>query len=144
MGLTQLCCGDTIEPTIDHKYPKEKSKALRDTIDTYLGKYAAPLVADKPPDQSGFRFMIDGTDALAARLVTARKAEKSIDAQYYLLKDDTVGRTFFHSLLQAADRGVRVRVLLDDMFTKGYDSGLAALCSHPNFEVRVFNPFQRK
>lgn len=54
-----------------------------------------------------------------------------------------VGRTFLHALMQAADRGVRVRLLLDDMFTKGYDAGMAALCDHENFEIRIFNPFQR-
>ena len=67
----------------------------------------------------------------------------TIDVQYYLIKNDIVGRAFILSLLRAADRGVRVRLLLDDMFTKGYDVGLAALHSHPNFEIRIFNPFRR-
>ena len=87
--------------------------------------------------------MEDGTDALATRLLLAQKAEKSIDAQYYLMKNDVVGGCFLHTLLEAADRGVRVRFLLDDMFTKGYDRVMAALCTHPNFELRIFNPFQR-
>jgi putative cardiolipin synthase len=87
--------------------------------------------------------MNDGVDALAARLLLAERAEKSIDVQYYLIKNDIVGRVFIYSLLKAADRGVRVRLLLDDMFTAGYDIGMAALHSHPNFEIRIFNPFHR-
>jgi putative cardiolipin synthase len=85
--------------------------------------------------------MIDGVDALATRLRLAHIAERSIDAQYYLITNDVVGRAFIYSLLMAADRGVRVRLLLDDIQTKGYDTGMAALDSHPDFEVRIFNPF---
>ena len=87
--------------------------------------------------------MSSGIDALAARLLLARRAERSIDVQYYLIKDEIVGRAFVQELLRAADRGVRVRLLLDDMFTSGYDVGLSALDAHPNFEIRIFNPFQR-
>ena len=71
----------------------------------------------------------------------ARVAERSIDAQYYLITDDDIGLLFIGTLLQAADRGVRVRLLLDDFQAQGYDSGMAALDSHPHFEVRIFNPF---
>ncbi|MCH8278877.1 MAG: phospholipase D family protein, partial [Proteobacteria bacterium] len=69
---------------------------------------------------------------------------RSIDAQYYLIKNDITGNAFIHALLQAADRGVRVRLLVDDMFTGGYDAGMAGLDSHPNFEIRIFNPFARR
>jgi len=129
--------------SIDYDYPRTESYFLPDTADTYLAQEITPTVAANPPDQSGFYPMGDGVDALAARLLLAQRAEISIDVQYYLLKNDIVGRAFIYSLLQAADRGVRVRLLLDDMFTKGYDVGLAALYSHPNFEIRIFNPFRR-
>jgi len=129
--------------SIDFDYPRSESYHLTDTADTNLGEQIAPVVANQPPDLSGFYPMSDGIDALAARLLLAQRAEKSIDAQYYLIKNDIVGRVFFLSLLRAADRGVRVRLLLDDMFTKGYDIGLAALYSHPNFDIRIFNPFKR-
>jgi len=129
--------------SIDYDYPRTESYFLPGTADTYLAEEIAPTVAANPPDQSGFYPMSDGIDALAARLLLAQRAEISIDVQYYLLKNDIVGRAFIYSLLQAADRGVRVRLLLDDMFTKGYDVGLAALHSHPNFEIRIFNPFRR-
>ena len=129
--------------TIDYDYPRQEAYFLPDTSDTYFGKLIEPAVAQQPPDQSGFYPMNDGVDALTARLLLAEKAEKSIDVQYYLIKNDIVGRVFVYTLLKAADRGVRVRLLVDDMFTSGYDAGLAALNSHPNFEIRIFNPFHR-
>ena len=129
--------------SIDYDYPREESYFEPDTAGTSLGQSIEPLVATKPSDQSGFYPMEDGVDALAARLLLAKRAEKTIDVQYYLIKSDLVGRGFILSLLQAADRGVRVRLLLDDMFTKGYDVGVAALHAHPNFEIRIFNPFRR-
>ena len=129
--------------SIDYDYPREESFFVPNTADTPLGQQIEPLVASKPPDQSGFYPMSDGVDALAARLLLAERAEKTIDVQYYLIKSDIVGRAFILSLLRAADRGVRVRLLLDDMFTKGYDVGMAALHEHPNFEIRIFNPFRR-
>jgi len=129
--------------TIDYDYPRQEAYFLPDTSDTYFGKLIEPAVAQQPPDHSGFYPMNDGVDALTARLLLAQKAETSIDVQYYLIKNDIIGRVFIYSLLQAADRGVRVRLLLDDMFTSGYDVGMAALHSHPNFEIRIFNPFHR-
>jgi putative cardiolipin synthase len=129
--------------TIDYDYPRSESYFLPNTSDTSLAKDIEPVVARHPSDQSGFYPMNDGVDALATRLLLAEQAEKSIDVQYYLIKNDIVGRVFIYYLLQAADRGVRVRLLLDDMFTSGYDVGIAALHSHPNFEIRIFNPFHR-
>jgi putative cardiolipin synthase len=129
--------------SIDFEYPRAESYFLPDTAETYLAGEIADAVAATPPAQSGFYALHDGIEALAARLLLAERAEKSIDVQYYLIKDDVVGRAFVLSLLKAADRGVRVRLLLDDMFTTGYDIGMAALHSHPNFEIRIFNPFRR-
>ena len=129
--------------TIDYDYPRQESRYLPDTSDTHFGELIEPAVAMHPPDHSGFYPMNDGVDALTARLLLAENAEKSIDVQYYLIKNDLVGRAFVYTLLKAADRGVRVRLLVDDMFTSGYDAGLAALDSHPNFEIRIFNPFHR-
>ena len=129
--------------TIDFDYPRTESHALTDTDDTELGRLIQPIVTGKPEGESGFVTMLNGIDALAARLMLGRRAEKSIDVQYYLIKNDVVGRVFIYNLLAAADRGVRVRLLVDDMFTSGLDVGLAALDSHPNFEIRIFNPFKR-
>ena len=77
--------------SIDFDYPRSESYHLPDTADTYLGKQIVPLVASMPSDQSGFHPMNDGVDALAARLLLAERAEKSIDVQYYLIKNDIVG-----------------------------------------------------
>ena len=129
--------------TIDYDYPRTESFHETDTADTYLGQQIVPVVATKPEGYSGFYPIGDGIDALASRILLARRAEKTIDVQYYLIKSDIVGRAFILTLLNAADRGVRVRLLLDDMFTAGYDVGMAALHSHPNFEIRIYNPFNR-
>ncbi|HIG43735.1 MAG TPA: phospholipase D family protein [Gammaproteobacteria bacterium] len=124
--------------------PKAESHVILDTQDTYLGRTVADDLRGKPEGHSGFVTFPNGIDALAARLLMAERAEKTIDAQYYLLKSDTVGSAFISVLLKAADRGVRVRLLLDDIFTSGYDAGIAGLSSHPNFEVRIFNPFANR
>ena len=129
--------------SIDFDYPRLESTAAVDTSDTYLGSRAAELFASKSETESGFYPLNDGIDALTARLLLAERAERTIDTQYYLIKTDTTSTAFIDALLRAADRGVRVRLLLDDVFTKGYDAGMAALNSHPNFEIRIFNPFNR-
>jgi len=85
----------------------------------------------------------DGLDAFVARAVLAERAEQSLDAQYYLYHGDLVGRLFTGLLVNAADRGVRVRLLVDDMALDNGDSGATALNAHPNIEVRIFNPFFR-
>ena len=122
--------------------PKTASYALNDTADTDLGRLVTPMAAAHP-GQSGFYLLTDNIDGLAARWLLIERAERSIDAQYYMLLDDIIGRLFVAALLRAADRGVRVRLLLDDITTKGHDVGLAALDAHPNIKVRIFNPFSR-
>ena len=126
--------------TVNFDYPRQESHVLGNTEETYIGELIERYEQDHP-GQSGFQLLIDGIDALAARLVLADAAQISIDAQYYLVKDDLVSHVFAGALLEAADRGVRVRLLLDDIFTSGFDTTFMALDSHPNFEVRVFNPW---
>ena len=113
------------------------------TADTRLGR-ALNGAAKAHPGEAGFLPVADGIDALAIRLLLADKAERSIDTQYYEIEDDLAGRLFIEALLRAADRGVRVRLLLDDYRTKGHDSGIAALRSHENFELRIYNPYLRR
>jgi len=129
--------------TVDYDFPKAESHAITDTSSTTLGAELAPLVAAHP-GQSGFQLQPDGIEALASRLVLAGQAEESIDVQYYLITDDMVGFLFLGSLVKAADRGVRVRLLLDDILTQGYDTGMAALDSHPNIQIRIFNPWKSR
>lgn len=129
--------------SVDFDYPRTQSAALSDTSDTYVARKVASLAEGRAETDSGFYVLVDGIDAAAARFRLADIAERSIDVQYYLIKRDSVGQEFLYSLLQAADRGVRVRLMIDDMFTSGYDADLMALNSHPNFEIRIYNPFNR-
>ena len=82
-------------------------------------------------------------DAFAARTALFKRAEKSIDVQYFQIKDDVAGYLFYQSLRQAANRGVRVRILLDDHYLANQTAKLAFLDRHPNIEVRIFNPYRR-
>lgn len=93
--------------------------------------------------QSGIFLLNNGLDAFVARAVLARLAERSIDLQYYVFHQDTVGHLLINELLAAADRGVRVRLLVDDMYGSDADHVWTALDAHPNIEVRLFNPFSR-
>ncbi|WP_185236630.1 phospholipase D family protein [Teredinibacter franksiae] len=94
--------------------------------------------------KSAFYPLREGLDALGARLRLLDAAEQSIDVQYFLMKDDVVGHLFSSKLLAAADRGVRVRFLLDDIFTTITDVDLYVLDQHRNIEVRLFNPIARR
>ncbi|MDH3330169.1 MAG: phospholipase D family protein [Desulfobulbaceae bacterium] len=118
------------------------SEAFTDTDTTALGKVVNENSAVHP-GKSGFVLLGNGLDAYVARAVLAEVAERSIDVQYYLYHNDLVGLLFSYKLLQAADRGVRVRLLVDDIGTAGRDLGIATLASHPNIEIRLFNPFSR-
>ncbi|MCE0488527.1 phospholipase D family protein [Pantoea sp. Mb-10] len=93
------------------------------------------------PGLSGIYPLNDGLDAFAARYLLMGMAQHSIDVQYYIWHNDLSGRLLFSALLDAAERGVKVRLLLDDNNTPGLDDTLAELDRHPNIAVRLFNPF---
>jgi putative cardiolipin synthase len=116
---------------------------MTNTADTSLGRDVAGWLQTHD-DQSGFYPLSQGLDALGVRLQLAERAEKSIDLQYFLMKSDSAGAVVIKSLLKAADRGVRVRLLLDDIFTKTPDRSLLLLDQHANIDVRVFNPISRR
>jgi len=115
------------------------STALTNTSGTALGRAVAPLMAANP-GKTGVHPMVDPRDAFVARVVLAAAAEKSLDVQYYIWNGDEVGYLMFEALWKAAERGVRVRLLLDDNNTAGLDPTIAALDGHPNIEVRLYNP----
>lgn len=123
-------------------FERPESYAFADTEQTTLGR-ASREKRQGRGDRSGFYPLNDGLDAFVARTVLANAAERSIDAQYYLLHKDLTGRLFVDLLLKAADRGVRVRLLVDDMDVADSEFGLLAADSHPNIEIRLFNPFAR-
>jgi cardiolipin synthase C len=115
------------------------SYALTDTADTTLGRYAANDLAGLQ-GPNGVHLMFRGQDAFLARMALAELAERSLDAQYYIWHGDQTGRLLIEALLRAADRGVRVRLLIDDVGSAANDMGLLLLDRHPNVEVRLFNP----
>ncbi len=128
--------------TLPENFDRPESYALVDTENTSLGRlHAAERAAY--PGKSGFHLLANGLDAFVARAVLSNHAERSIDAQYYLYHNDLVGKLFSDLLLKAADRGVRVRLLVDDMDFAGRDVEVVAMDSHPKIEVRIFNPFAR-
>ena len=120
--------------------PRNTSFTLDGTHTTRLGQAIAPLAAAHP-GRSGIYPLIDGRDAFAARVLLARSAQRSLDVQYYIWRGDLTGTLMLDALREAAARGVRVRLLLDDNNTGGLDPALAALDREPNVEVRLFNPF---
>ena len=85
-----------------------------------------------------------GERGFPARAGLANQAEKSIDLQYYIWEADTAGTILAERILRAADRGVRVRILLDHITTKATDFRFARMDIHPNVEIRIFNPFANR
>jgi len=136
-GLLAGGCAVLPPPT-----PNTPSQAITDVSATKLGTMsdAARQRASAAPDHSGFRPLPEGEFAFDARIALARQAERSLDVQYYLIQNDPIGRRLLRELGDAAQRGVRVRLLIDDMYAAGEDELLAGLAAQPNAEVRVFNP----
>lgn len=117
--------------------PPEQAVAV--ASGTVLDRVVGPAEADHP-GESGFRLLSAGTEAFALRAQTAKIAGRSLDVQTYIWHPDLTGRHLGYLLLSAADRGVRVRLLVDDMDARGMNFGYAALDAHPNIDVRMFNP----
>src|ERR1700735_4854200 len=102
-----------------------------------------PMVAadEVGKNLSGFRLLSSGEAAFASLIALADHAERTLDIQYYIIHEDESTANFLHHVRLAADRGVRVRVLVDDLNTAGEDRRFMHQSSHANVEVRVFNPF---
>ncbi|SDC93088.1 phospholipase D family protein [Ruegeria marina] len=120
--------------TLDH------SEAIPASENTTLGA-AVASAARANPGKSGVTPLADGHLAFAARLHLIQAAEESIDVRYYIWQKDLTGLLLLEGLRDAADRGVRVRMLLDDNGTPDLDAELAEMAAHPNIEIRLFNPF---
>ncbi len=126
---------------IPYDYPRPVSSALYRPEGTSLGKKIQAQAVNHP-GASGFYLLPTGIDAFATRARLIDRAEKTLDLQYYIFQDDLTGKFLFDRLMAAAERGVRVRLLLDDWrLTKETDWLLAMMQTHPNIEVRLFNPF---
>jgi cardiolipin synthase C len=120
--------------------PAVPSMAVSSTQDTALGRELEPMAAEHS-GASGFRLLNEGREAFAVRTALAEVAERSIDVQYFLWDGDAVGTILLNRLMRAANRGVRVRLLVDDLYIKGRDVAIAALDAHPNVEIRLYNVF---
>ena len=118
----------------------QPSQALTDVAATALAREAAQATPDDKRHLSGLRLLPNGPEAMATRVSLARRAQKSLDVQYYLIAPDDTGRQFLRELRDAAPRGVRVRLLVDDLHASEQDERLIALAAHDNVEVRLFNP----
>ncbi|MBY4830785.1 phospholipase D family protein [Burkholderia dolosa] len=121
-----------LDRPVSHALPADTATPLRDAL-------LAPEAAH--PGQSGFRLLADGAAALQMRIALARAATRTLDMQYYIATEDTTGKLLLGAALYAADRGVRVRMLVDDLNFHDIDRIMAALNTHQNIEIRVFNPF---
>ena len=129
--------------TLRTDYVRTQSSALPPEIDTDSARYVEAEL-DHHPGKTGMRLLASGTDALMSRIWLIDHAHHSIDLQYFIFENDATGRLVAQRLLAAADRGVRVRLLLDDISLRHEKKLLAALDSHPHLDVRVFNPFRTR
>jgi putative cardiolipin synthase len=121
-------------------FPKSVSVALAHPEETHLGaQFDNAALAHG--GNSAFRIISVGVDGFLMRAQMIDAAERTLDLQYFIFRGDETGRLLTDGLLRAADRGVRVRVLVDDGDTVAGDEQISALDTHPNVEVRIFNPF---
>lgn len=143
IAFTTLCVFLQACSTLPPSVAKTETHHLPPAADTALDKYARVEV-NKHPHKSGFRLLSLSTNALLSRVALADHAAHSIDLQYYIFANDMTGHLMMQHLLAAADRGVRVRILLDDDNFDDKDHLFEALNSHPNIDIRLFNPFRTR
>lgn len=124
--------------------PGVPSLAIKDGQDTALGRLAGSIRPPNAGELSGFRLLPESSEALEARLALVRRSQRALDVQYYFIDRAGVGLLFLRELRDAASRGVRVRLLLDDLNATGEDELLVSLASYPNVEIRMFNPLSSR
>ena len=112
-----------------------------DTQTTTLSKIITPLKSQNP-DLTGYHVLYDPLEAIAARIQLIDKAEKTLDLQYYIWDNDKIGALALYKIIQAADRGVKVRLLMDDNNAKSMEAVYLALDQHTNIDVKLFNPYK--
>jgi cardiolipin synthase C len=121
-------------------FHKVASTALADREQTRLGRQFGNTEPEHA-GESGFRIIPVGADGFLMRMQMINAAERTVDLQYYIFHGDDTGRLLTGAVLHAADRGVRVRILVDDGETEPGDEQLTALEAHPSIQLRIFNPF---
>ncbi|WP_438012144.1 phospholipase D family protein [Psychrobacter raelei] len=142
IALLSLLALVTHQSLPDHQ-SHTASRHLAVDPSSFLAQRLLPLL-QQHPGLSGIYLLDDSHEAFLARLALAASAQDTLDVQYYIWHDDTTGHLLMQSLYQAAERGVQVRLLLDDNNTGGMDPLLASIDAHPNIEVRLFNPFMQR
>lgn len=138
-----LCVAVAACSSLRATFVKTPSLALPPTVDTPSARYINSEL-DAHPGLTGMRLLTNNTDALMSRIALIDHARGSIDLQYYLFQNDATGRLVAQRLLAAADRGVRVRMLLDDIGLANENHMLDALDAQKNIQVRLFNPFRTR
>lgn len=139
-GLALLLAVGVIGLWLTGRFARLRHGAPAQTIPPGLGAPLDTLCAPPAPGLSGARLITSGPEALALRLAMTRLASRSLDLMYYIWEDDLTGRLLAEAILAAADRGVRVRLLLDDVNVLGHDPIYRTLDRHPHVQVRIFNP----
>lgn len=119
--------------------PRAVSHAWANPQDTRLGRIVEASARDRL--HSGFRLLVSGEDAFGSLATLADNAQHTLDLQYYIVEGDASGRALLERVRAAADRGVRVRLLIDDLNTSGEDARMLRMTRHRNIEVRLYNPF---
>ena len=130
--------------TVPEAVDRRPSTAFTDTDGSALGRAAIasrPAAAIGDPTISGVQLVSKGEEAFGTLYTLISRAQRSLDLQYYIVADDPYSRTLLRAAREAAERGVRVRLLVDDFYTSGEDTRIAWYAAHPNIEVRLFNPF---
>lgn len=140
MVLSVLVTGCQGLPSLEGR-SQSSAYTQSQVADTYFAQAMRPVEEQQEQGLSGIYPLIEADEAFAARMMLAKYAQRSLDVQYYIWRRDMTGTMLFEALHEAADRGVRVRLLLDDNNTSGLDPILLGLHAHENIEVRLFNPF---
>jgi putative cardiolipin synthase len=132
--LIALCLSGCASLDVPHE-PSQALPAAESAFGRSIQAQAAPHQG-----RSGFRLLSDSGEAFMARAELIRNAQSSLDLQYYIVHDGISTRMLVDELLKAADRGVRIRILLDDTTSDGLDQIIATLAAHPQVQIRLFNP----
>ncbi|AMS15304.1 phospholipase [Pseudomonas chlororaphis] len=132
--LIALCLSGCVSLDVPHE-PSQALPAADSAFGRSIQAQAAPYQG-----RSGFRLLSDSSEAFMARAELIRNAQSSLDLQYYIVHDGISTRMLVDELLKAADRGVRIRILLDDTTSDGLDQIMATLAAHPRIQIRLFNP----
>lgn len=122
---------------------RQPSVAWQQPEETAIGREVDLQLAGRD-GHSGFHLIHSGLEALNIRAGLAENSQRTLDLQYFIVREDVTSQLLLYRVLRAANRGVRVRLLIDDMSAAGRDFDLAAFSAHPNIEVRLFNPFLQR